>query len=202
MRCSRKGASTIAAEPPFRALTPHAHEAIDNLTPRQRAYLKLVAEGYQTKEIARQLSVSPDRVNKVMSLICGRLGTETRREAGRFYGQWERATLSDPPTHWVGPHSVGLGQPGDAMSDGAAVKSAAATDQQIPPLAEEQTSYSLPQAPPGLLDLMPLRRSGRPTNDLTMHSTLMLIAKLAVGALIAVGSALSLLSSMAAFIRG
>ncbi|MDE1918799.1 MAG: hypothetical protein KGJ57_08285 [Sphingomonadales bacterium] len=163
--------------------------------------MHLVARGFQTKEIARELPVSADRINKIVAAVCQRLGVSSRREAGRLYTEWERGSGPAPPTYSLASQPIGLSPDKPDLPDAAAINGAQASGQQAGLLGEGQASYSLAHQPTDLLDLMPLRRSGRLFNDLSTTSTLTAIARLTVGALIAVGSAVSLLSSMTAFVH-
>jgi len=55
----------------------------DPLTDRERAVLRLAAEGRSNKEIARVLALSPGTVRNYLSDACGKIGAGNRLEAGR-----------------------------------------------------------------------------------------------------------------------
>ena len=56
----------------------------DNLTERERQVLALIAEGMTNKEIAQQLSLSPDTVRVYVSHVLAKLGVGNRTEAARL----------------------------------------------------------------------------------------------------------------------
>ena len=53
----------------------------NGLTPRQLACLGLVGRGFSSKEIARELGISPRTVDLYVSEACQRLGVRTRAQA-------------------------------------------------------------------------------------------------------------------------
>src|SRR5436190_18614594 len=55
------------------------------LTPRERECLRLVAQHMHSKEIGRQLDLSPFTVDKYIESACERLGVKSRREAARKF---------------------------------------------------------------------------------------------------------------------
>ncbi|UZQ54461.1 response regulator transcription factor [Trichothermofontia sichuanensis B231] len=60
-------------------------QAIDiDLTPREQSVLNLVAEGLMNKEIARRLETSVRNVEKYVSRLFGKTGTNSRTELVRF----------------------------------------------------------------------------------------------------------------------
>ena len=66
-------------------LAERAWEAeADPLTDRERAVLRLAAEGRSNKEIARSLELSPGTVRNYLSEACGKLDAANRLEAGRI----------------------------------------------------------------------------------------------------------------------
>lgn len=60
-----------------------SENAVTRLTDRQRACLRLVAKGYTSKEIGRQLEISPATVDSHVRAILDTLQVETRAEAAR-----------------------------------------------------------------------------------------------------------------------
>ena len=56
----------------------------DNVTPREREVLKLVAEGYTSKEIAQMLCISPKTVERHRSNIMGKLDLHNVSELTSF----------------------------------------------------------------------------------------------------------------------
>ena len=65
------------AEPPSNA----PPQAFDELTPREREILELVAQGYRNAEIAEQLVLSPKTVSNHVSNIFAKLQVATRTQA-------------------------------------------------------------------------------------------------------------------------
>jgi DNA-binding CsgD family transcriptional regulator len=64
-------------------------DAFDQLSERQRACLRLVVLHYDSKQIARQLNLSPHTVNKYLEDASKRLGTMDRFAAARRLAEWE-----------------------------------------------------------------------------------------------------------------
>ena len=60
-----------------------AHERLDSLSGREREIIRLVADGLSTKEIARQLALSPRTVEKHRAGIAFKLGTGSVAEMVR-----------------------------------------------------------------------------------------------------------------------
>lgn len=177
---------------------------LKELTQRQRDCMHLVAQGYQTKEIARHLPISADRINKVVATVRRHLGVSSRREAGRLYVEWESrqaVQAQKTPTHSLASHPIGLPPSSDDMQDASVINGVDAPGLQTAFFAEDQAAYLPSSEMLHLRDLVPLRRSGRLSNDLTTKSTLIAIAGLTVTALITVGSALSLLVSLNALVQ-
>ncbi len=57
---------------------------LDQLTPRERQVLRLIARGYLYKEIARQLEISPRTVEAHVSAVLRKLQLSTRHELSRW----------------------------------------------------------------------------------------------------------------------
>jgi DNA-binding NarL/FixJ family response regulator len=57
---------------------------LDQLTPREREVLQLIARGYLYKEIARRLSISPKTVEAHVSAVLRKLQLSTRHELSRW----------------------------------------------------------------------------------------------------------------------
>jgi DNA-binding NarL/FixJ family response regulator len=64
----------------FRRGTPAGAEALDNLTPRQREVLQLVAEGRSAKEIAATLRISRRTAEFHKARLMGTLGVQSTAE--------------------------------------------------------------------------------------------------------------------------
>lgn len=59
-------------------------DAIDRLTGRQKDCLRLVADGYTSKEIGRRLGISPSTVDNHVDRANEVLGLDNRNEAARL----------------------------------------------------------------------------------------------------------------------
>ena len=71
-------------------------ERVDKLTEGQRAVLRRVNRHMQTKEIARELAISPDGVNQRVKAAMRILGVNSRRDAARMLADAE-APAPYPP---------------------------------------------------------------------------------------------------------
>jgi len=199
MHCiSNKGDMVAVNEKPPSGITDRQWAAIASLSPRERDCLRLAGQGYhQTKEIALSLDISEDRVNKLIQNARKKLGGVSRGEAVRQFIEWESfQTIAQSPTQFMASPSLGLQETGvlelsDPVDESAAAPDPAGDVLVTPP--QIQAGHGLRSS---LLDLVPLRRGGRQANDLTIAHTMIAIAFLAVGALVAVGSAVSLLTGV------
>lgn len=185
-------------EKPPSGITDRSWDIMASLSPRERDCLRLAGQGYhQTKEIALRLDISEDRVNKLIQSARKKLGGVSRGEMVRQFVEWEAAqTDGQEPTRFMASPSMGLQETGvlelsKPVDDSAAAPGPAGDTLVIPPPI--QAGHGLRSS---LLDLVPLRRGGRQANDLTIAHTMIAIAVLAVGALVAVGSAVSLLTGV------
>lgn len=66
------------------AITPTPPPIKIDLTPREQSVLNLVAEGLMNKEIARRLDTSVRNVEKYVSRLFGKTGTNSRTELVRY----------------------------------------------------------------------------------------------------------------------
>ncbi|TMJ19669.1 MAG: helix-turn-helix transcriptional regulator [Alphaproteobacteria bacterium] len=64
-------------------------EGLDRLTEKQRECLRLVYAHKETKEIARQLGLSPDGVNQRIKTAMNTLGVSRRRDAAQMLAEAE-----------------------------------------------------------------------------------------------------------------
>jgi DNA-binding CsgD family transcriptional regulator len=72
--------------------------AIDRLSERQRQCLELVAKGYTSKEIGRQLGLSPSTIDSHVSGALERLNMSDRGEASRLVRESQKLNRSAMPT--------------------------------------------------------------------------------------------------------
>jgi DNA-binding CsgD family transcriptional regulator len=86
-----------------------AGPAIDRLTDRQKDCLRLVARGYTSKEIGRQLDLSPSTVDNHILAATQLLGAMSRAEAGRILASAEvRQKIPSQPAALADPAISGL----------------------------------------------------------------------------------------------
>ncbi len=76
----------VVGQPDFSALPPSPREpapptSTNDLTPREREVLQLLAEGLPNKAIAARLSISEHTVKFHVNAIMGKLGAQSRTEA-------------------------------------------------------------------------------------------------------------------------
>jgi DNA-binding CsgD family transcriptional regulator len=76
--------------------------AIDRLNDRERQCLRLVGQGYSTKDIARILDIKDHRASKIIGSALRKLGTSRRIEAARLLAEHENRGVNvipgAPPT--------------------------------------------------------------------------------------------------------
>lgn len=66
---------------------PYPPSRFDELTPKQNEVLALLAESRTTKEIARELGISPSAVEQRVGAACRKMGVVSRRELVRIYNE-------------------------------------------------------------------------------------------------------------------
>jgi DNA-binding NarL/FixJ family response regulator len=74
----------FAAGPPAGAGRPSFDPELDQLTPREREVLRLIARGYTYKEIARELYISAKTVETHVSSVLHKLQLSTRHQLARW----------------------------------------------------------------------------------------------------------------------
>jgi len=163
------------------------YEAIDKLTTRQRDCLRLVLRHMQSKEIGRELGISPMTVDNHFRSAIQTLGVANRLEAARLLDSYERGEpsqrltsqpqpVASPPERPImrSPADVGDGQR-DAMS--------ALREDQMPYLTYREASFANIS--------LPVPTKGKPRNDLTIAQRLFWIAILIFGMGLGAGALLS-----------
>jgi DNA-binding NarL/FixJ family response regulator len=73
-----------AQVPAAGAAAPAADPELDQLTPREREVLRLIARGYTYKEIARELYISVKTVETHVSSVLRKLQLSTRHQLTRW----------------------------------------------------------------------------------------------------------------------
>ncbi len=125
---------------------------IEELSPRERDCLRLVARAFSSKEIGRALGISHHTVDDHLKHAIAVLGVASRFEAARLLTEAEGA-----PPQALGTHSPAIAEPAPAG-----------------PVMPPERSKAMP------LGHLPLR-NGRRGNDLTATQRLLWIAIGAVG---------------------
>ena len=158
---------------------------IARLTPRQRECLRLVAQGYVTKEIARRLEISDLRASKDIDGAMKKLGVSRRIEAARLLADCEQREVNVIPG---GPDTLADGAPAPAFGP----RSRGGVPAQV--LRDERPVYDVNQAPPDLG--WPLRRRGGKGNVLNLWQRVIWIVLLTAAALIGFGTLASGIGSL------
>lgn len=164
--------------------------------------MRLVAKGYQTKEIAKDLGISVHHVNRLIFEGRTILGGLPRRAAGRLFADWEaRRAPQTEGGYLIAPQPMGLHKPDEVEPTVVIDHDAEALGLPVSSSTDAQASFGLTRDAIDWRRLMALRRSGRQINDLTFGDTLLSIAVLTIGALVAIGSAVTLLSSLNSLVQ-
>lgn len=69
---------------------PDLFRQLSELSPKHRDVLDRVAQHRTTKEIARELQISPHTVEQRIQAIRGKFGEVSRRDLGRIYAEFTR----------------------------------------------------------------------------------------------------------------
>jgi DNA-binding CsgD family transcriptional regulator len=80
----------------FSKARPTDLSATDRLSERQKQCLELVADGYTSKQIARQLNLSPSTVDNHLNAALERLGVDSRALAARIFIKGNQNHIIDP----------------------------------------------------------------------------------------------------------
>ena len=171
-------------------------EGLSRLTDGQKACLRMVYRHMSSKDIARALGISPHTVDQRLRIAMHMLGVCSRIEAARILAQDEnkayQSTLYQPPYIVPGPvepetEALAPGGP-EGQADGRLFRQA-------------QALYSAgPDADSRLR--WPLRKRGARHNDLETRDTLIWIAAIPIGAMVAIGmlaTALNVLATLIGF---
>ena len=163
------------------------YEAINKLTVRQRDCLRLVLQHMQSKEIGRELGISPMTVDNHFRSAIQILGVSSRLEAARLLESYERGEtsqrLTSQPRPVVSPvETLNMRSPATVGDEQGNVMSA---------LREDQVPY-LTYRGPSFTDFpLPVPTRGKPRNDLTIAQRLFWIAILIFGMGLGAGALLS-----------
>ncbi|MCW6536981.1 helix-turn-helix domain-containing protein [Sphingomonas lycopersici] len=166
------------------------------LDERERDCLRLVGQNYKTKEIARRLNLSVHTVNKIIFDIRSKLNGIYRAPLGRLFNAWEARQNDKSDAMTVGDQDLAVQMhPIFVDQRRANARHAAET------LAEPQQAYSIGRRIPLVTELIPLRIGGKTPNHIAPKETLLTIAVLATILLVALGSAVTLLTGLSGISR-
>ena len=152
------------------------------LTDKQRACLRLVWRHRESKEIARELGISPHSVDGRIKTAMRRLGVEDRYEAARLLAEAETGGTDQPPVYGSSDMASPAFRPADLPPLNAGGRPAGPLV-----LEEAQAAYRLSPTP-GPWFAPPLPTMGRPKNDLSASSRLFWVAVVAIGTAVAFGA--------------
>lgn len=183
------GSSLAISLPRFAMMSDN----LDHLTDRERECLRLVYRGYESKEIAPQLGISPDRVNKLVKGAMRKLGVTRRATAARMLAEYESGTAAPEVTHSVGAPSLGVATTALTSSDGTIdlqERDRQRAHDKGPSTGVLFRAWAPPEA---ITAALPLRTDGRRQNDLGSRSTMVAIAIIACAAAATAGVGAALL---------
>jgi DNA-binding CsgD family transcriptional regulator len=169
------------------------HNGVEKLPEGQRACLRLVAAGFEAKEIARELSLKPHTVIERLRAARRTLGVASSREAARLLAAAERDTSYN--RHVTNP--IGIADPaGAAPTTSLSIGQDGAGDPLSAPLLREvQAPYSLASAEPVRLP-WPFPTARRRRNDFSVGQTAAAIIGLTLGLVIAALGAIAIVEQL------
>jgi DNA-binding CsgD family transcriptional regulator len=171
-------------------------DRIDRLTDKQRECLRMVYRHMETKEIARELGLSPDGVTQRIKTAMKTLGVDRRRDAALILAKAEglepyprqvyssRDIASAPEPAMLATSTEGERQSG---SSGEAMR-------------EEQSAFRA--AAPSRSPALPLPIGGARPNDVGWQTRLAWIAGIAIGIALAFGGLVGGVEALTRLIRG
>ncbi|MET0373361.1 MAG: helix-turn-helix transcriptional regulator [Rhizorhabdus sp.] len=164
-------------------------EAIIKLTARQRDCLRLVLQHMQSKEIGRQLGISPMTVDNHFRSAIQILGVANRLEAARLLEAHERGEKTPSQRLSSQPQPVVYPPDRPIMASPAIVGDR--QEDVVNALREDQVPYRTFRDA-GVIDFpLPVPTKGKPRNDLTIAQRLFWIAILIFGMGLGAGALLS-----------
>jgi len=171
-------------------------DRVKRLTDKQRECLRLVFRHMETKEIARELGLSPDGVTQRIKSAMKTLGVDRRRDAALILAEAEgltayprqvyqpRDVASAPEPAMLAPSTEGAWQ---GSSSGAAMR-------------EEQAAFVV--APQSRMPSLPSPTRGARPNDVGWQMRLAWIAGIAIGIALAFGGLVGGVEALTRLIRG
>lgn len=161
-------------------------DRVAQLTEKQRECLRLVWRHRESKEIARDLGISPHSVDGRIKTAMRTLGVDDRYEAARL--------LALSESHRSGAHATDqppVYHPSDVPDRplfASSLPSLNADERSAGPLVLEEAQAAYHLSPiPGPMFAPPLPTKGRPRNDLSASIRLFWVVLVAIGAAIAFG---------------
>jgi DNA-binding CsgD family transcriptional regulator len=193
---------------------------LDRLTGRQLECLRLAARPMTSKEIARELAISPRTVEGHLDKAVQLLGAGSRIEAVRMLGELENPrnqgqdhstynlrtypqTVADDgrtPT-MAPPNDTDAGAPFGGDATGAEAFDRRGETDVMVSMREHQLPFHSSFAPPDMRFPLPFPRKGRRINDLTMWQRVGWTFAIVIGLALATGFLLSSLSGISAVAR-
>lgn len=160
-------------------------DAIGSLSPQQQTCLKLTAQLYSAKEIARKLAISDSTVEGYLAEATRRLGARNKREAARIYAAFEEDIC---PPEILGKDFSRLAKPARMPFSSVNQGGAARSDK-----AFQFENNNVQYVADGRFHF--LRRERR-NNDLTSRQRLVWILAVAVVAAILFMSSITIIDSL------
>ena len=167
------------------------YEAINRLTSRQRDCLRLVLHHKQSKEIGRELGISPMTVDNHFRTAIQTLGVSNRVEAARLLDTFEREgtsqRLTSQPQTVVSELETPIMTRPAQVGDGQREMMGALREDQVPYRTYRDTYFD-----ERFIDFpLPVPTRRKPHNDLTIAQRLIWIAILIFGMGLGAGALLS-----------
>jgi DNA-binding CsgD family transcriptional regulator len=175
-------------------------DRIEKLTEAQRICLRMVLMHLSSKDIARELGISPHTVDQRLRMAIQALGVANRFEAARILARYESPNAYQPayqPAVYQTPHvapapvhaTVGLSDiPGARQGDNGFHGST---------VREEQIAFRTPAfATSGGFVNLPIPTPGRERNDLNIVQRLGWIVTIAIATALAFGGLLAGLDAL------
>lgn len=162
-------------------------EAINKLTARQRDCLRLVLHHKQSKEIGRELGISPMTVDNHFRTAIQTLGVSNRLDAALMLASHEghetSQRLTSQPQTVVSPIKSPIMAPSSDIGDGQRKVASGLREDQVPYRTYREASFvNFP---------LPLPTRWKPRNDLSIVQRLFWIAILIFGMGLGAGALLS-----------
>ena len=165
-------------------------DRLRRLTPRQKDCLRLARPGYPSKSIARDLDISPLRVDGHIGDAKRVLGLASRFEAARLLRSWEAGEGTPSLGVQMGVQSAPLSHPDDLHSDRDAVD----TKGMEPPSTETPAVAGSCSAETARDDgTAPSHRLGRSAYDVQVAPSFFVVAVSILAIAIAIGAVTALL---------